>query len=316
MLKRWLKRAGYFLLFVFVVLNVMVASHAYHLTHFFTDAPRPARMETLSRGDKAKAILLGVRYPKSKVVDSFQVPHRTVQLTTDDGISLESWIAPAATSIPRGTILLFHGHGSNKSAIIREATAFHAMGWQVMLTDFRAHGNSGGEVCTIGANEALDVKAVYEYARRELGEKNLVIWGISLGASTTLHAMASYQIRPERLMLEMPFATLHDAVKGRLRTMKLPAEPFATMLTFWGGIQHGFWAFNLQPAYDASAVSCPVLLQWGFKDPRVTEQETHTIFAQLGTNRRTLMKYFQSGHESLLKKEPEKWRAVVGDFLR
>ncbi|MCA6474325.1 MAG: alpha/beta fold hydrolase, partial [Chitinophagaceae bacterium] len=212
MLLKWLKRAGYLLLALFVLLNVMVASHAYYLTHFFANVPPPPRMEEMSGVAKTKSILLGMPLPKSKVVDSFQVPHRTVSITTDDGLVLESWIAPSSFSVSKGTILMFHGHGGSKSGIIREATAFHAMGWQVVLTDFRAHGNSGGEACTIGANESLDVKAVYDYARRELKEKNLVIWGISLGAATTLHAIANYPVRPERLMLEMPFASLHDAV--------------------------------------------------------------------------------------------------------
>jgi alpha-beta hydrolase superfamily lysophospholipase len=316
MFLKWLKRAGYLLLALFVLLNVMVASHAHYLTHFFANVPRSPRIEDMSWSAKTKAMLLGMPLPKSKVVDSFQVPHRTVSITTDDGLVLESWIAPAALSVSKGTILLFHGHGSNKSGIIREATAFHAMGWQVVLTDFRAHGNSSGEACTIGANESLDVKAVYDYARKELKEKNLLIWGISLGAATTLHAIANYPVRPERLMLEMPFASLHDAVRGRVRMMQLPAEPLATLLTFWGGIQHGFWAFGFQPVQDASAVSCPVLLQWGFNDKRVTENETNNLFAQLGTNKRTMMKYYQSGHESLLKKEPQKWQAVVQEFLR
>jgi esterase/lipase len=128
--------------------------------------------------------------------------------------------------------------------------------------------------------------------------------------------MAQYNIKPNRVILEMPFASLHDAVKGRLRMMNLPAEPIASLLTFWGGVEQGFWAFNLQHAEDAHTVSCPVLLQWGFNDPRVTEAETDKIFANLGTNERTLMKYYQSGHESLLKKEPEKWKSVVGEFLR
>jgi len=316
MLLKWLKRIGFLLLFLFALLNVMVASHAYYLTHFFADAPRPPKMNELSWSAKTKAMLLGMPLPKSKVVDSFQVPHRTIFINTDDGLVLESWIAPSSLPVSKGTIVMFHGHGGSKSGIIREATAFHAMGWQVVLTDFRAHGNSSGEACTIGANESLDVKAVYDYARKELKEKNLVIWGISLGASTTLHAMANYPIRPERLMLEMPFASLHDAVKGRVRMMQLPVEPISTLLTFWGGIQHGFWAFGFQPAQDASAVSCPVLLQWGFNDKRVTENETNTLFAQLGTNQRTMMKYYQSGHESLLKKEPEKWGAVMTEFLR
>ncbi|MFM9021671.1 MAG: hypothetical protein ACKOOA_10130 [Sediminibacterium sp.] len=97
--------------------------------------------------------------------------------------------------------------------------------------------------------------------------------------------------------------------------MQLPAEPLYNLLTFWCGIQHGFWACGFQPAQDAGAVSCPVLLQWGFNDKRVTENETNTLFAQLGTNKRTMMKYYQSGHESLLKKEPQKWLAVMQEFL-
>ena len=315
MFSKWLRKLGYLLLTVFIFLNVMMASQAYHLTHFFNNVPKPPKPEEMGIGSKTKAVLFGMSYPKSKVVDSLPIPHDTLRIQTEDSLQLECWHMHNDTVPVKGTVLMFHGHGSNKSAVIREAKAFYSMGWNVLLTDFRAHGNSAGEVCTIGANEAKDVKAVYEYAREKLQEKNIVIWGISLGASTTLHAMAQYNIKPNRVILEMPFATLHDAVKGRLRMMNLPAEPFAGLLTFWGGVEQGFWAFNLQPAEDAHAVSCPVLLQWGFKDPRVTEAETDKIFANLGTNQRTLMKYYQSGHESLLKKEPEKWRSMVGEFL-
>lgn len=315
MKNKWLRRFGYTVLVIFIIINILMASQAYHLTHFYANIPPPPRPTEMSTGAKMRAALLGVSLPKSKVVDSLTIPHHTIHIKTEDGILLESWHVAHPNSVPKGTVVMFHGHGSNKSAVIREARAFFNMGWDVLLTDFRAHGNSEGEVCTIGANEAKDVKAVYQFTRDSLREKNLVIWGISLGASTTLHALATYQLKPNKIILEMPFATLHDAVRGRLRMMHLPTEPIASLLTFWGGIQQGFWAFNLQPAEDANEVNCPVLLQWGSKDPRVTEAETNLIFAKLATRDRTMMKYYQSGHESLLKKEPEKWLRVVGDFL-
>ncbi|MFM9021720.1 MAG: hypothetical protein ACKOOA_10375, partial [Sediminibacterium sp.] len=102
MLVKWLKRAGFLLLALFLLLNVMVASHAYYLTHFFADAPRPPQMNEMSWSAKTKAILLGMPLPKSKVVDSFQVPHRTINITTDDGLVLESWISPSALSVSKG----------------------------------------------------------------------------------------------------------------------------------------------------------------------------------------------------------------------
>jgi len=255
--------------------------------------------------------------PKSKVVDSFLVAHDTVFLTTQDSVRLESWYAAADTSngkIPRGTVLMFHGHGSSKSGIIAEATAFHELGYHIMVTDFRAHGNSEGSTTSIGMYEARDVKAVYDYVQAKQ-EKNIVLYGISMGAATITKAVSEFGLKPSKVILEMPFATLQDAVAGRMRTMGLPQEPLSTLLTFWGGVELGAWAFNYQPQKDAAAINCPVLLQWGVTDPRVTESETHQIFKNLASRDKVLIKYLQSGHQSLCKNEKSKWYMTVGRFL-
>ena len=57
-------------------------------------------------------------------------------------------------------------------------------------------------------------------------------------------------------------------------------------------------------------------MQWGINDPRVTETETNTIYKNLASHDKFLMKYIQSGHQSLCKNENAKWMSTVGDFLR
>jgi esterase/lipase len=313
MFLKWLKKTLYFILGVFVLLNIMAAFHAYKFTHFYAGIPAPKKSEQMSASEKASAIFLGVKYAKSLVVDSFQIKHDTIYIKTSDSIKLESWYAKVDSNA-KGTILLFHGHGGNKSGIIREATAFHNMGWNVVMTDFRAHGNSEGEICTIGFDEAKDVKAVYEYVKTS-GEKNMVLWGISLGASTILSAVNQFNIKPNKIILEMPFGTLMEGVKGRLRTMHIPENPMSTLLTFWGGVEQGNWAFDFRPQDFASKVNCPVLLQWGMNDPRVTETETNTIYKNLASHNKFIMKYAQSGHQSLCKNENAKWLSTVSGFL-
>ena len=308
-----LKKAIYFFVVIFLLLNIMAAFHAYKFTHFYADLPKAKKMEEMSFAEKASFIFMGTKYPKSKVTDSFAIPHQTLVLTTLDSVHLESWYAKANSNV-KGTVLLFHGHGGSKSGIIAEATAFHQMGWNVLVTDFRAHGNSEGEICTIGANEAKDVKAAYDFVKTS-GEKNIVLYGISLGASTILTAIDHYAIKPEKVILEMPFGTLEDAVKGRLRTMHIPEQPMSTLLTFWGGVEQGFWAFDHCPEDFAKKLNCPVLLQWGLNDPRVTQDETNTIFKNLASHDKLLMVYARSGHQSLCKNENEKWMSTVGNFL-
>ena len=193
--------------------------------------------------------------------------------------------------------------------------AFYQLGYAVCMVDFRAHGNSSGNVCTIGYNEAADVKATVDFVKAK-GEKNIVLWGVSLGAATILKAMADYKdIQPSKIIIEMSFGSLNDAVKGRLRMMQLPQQSLSTLLTFWGGLEQGFWAFNYKPYVYAKQVHTPVLLQWGHIDKRVSETETNAIFQNLASTQKKLVIYEKSGHESLLKNEPEKWLETVTGFL-
>jgi esterase/lipase len=313
MLSKWLKTLLFFFVGVFVLLNIMAAFHAYKFTHFYAGIPPAKKPEQMSTSEKIAAIFVGVKYAKSKVVDTFHVKHETIHLKTIDSIKLESWYAKADSNT-KGTIVMFHGHGSSKSGMIKEATAFHEMGWNVFMTDFRAHGNSEGEVCTVGFDEAKDVKAAYDYVKAS-GEKNIVLWGISLGASTILSSIDQFNIRPNKLILEMPFGTLMEGVKGRLRIMHIPTEPMSSLLTFWGGVEQRYWAFDFRPQDFAKKVNCPVLLQWGINDPRVTQTEINTIYKNLASHNKFLMIYVQSAHQSLCKNENAKWLSTVGGFL-
>lgn len=309
---KWLKRTGYVILALFIVLNIIIASQAYYFTHFFPLPANASANTQLNGWAKWKALILGAPIYKTKVVDSLNLPHQTFTIATNDGQQLSAWFIPRDSAL--GTILVFHGHGGNKSGLIPEEKAFHTMGYQVLAVDFRAHGNSTGTACSIGYREAADVKAAFDYALQHY-HRPIILYGISLGAATILQAMQEYALTPDKIILEMPFGTLPKAVEGKLRTMNLPTEPLGNWLTFWGGLEQGFWAFNFRPQDAASAVHCPVLLQWGLQDNRVTQQETNHIFKNLASHDKEMVVYALSHHQSLLQNEPAKWQKAVSDFL-
>ena len=311
------RRIVYALLSVFILFSIMCAFQAYHFTRFYNDVPHQNPQE-MGFFDKSSAIFFGVSQGKSKVVDSLSVPHTGITLTTTDSFKLSCWHgthAPSDSIHAKGTIIMFHGHGSNKSGVIPEAQAFYNMGWNVFMVDFRAHGQSSGNECTVGINEAKDVAAAYKYIAAN-GEKNIVLWGISMGAATITKAMNDdAAIQPKKIILEMPFGSMLDAVEGFVRTMHLPVEPIGAELAFWGGIETGTWSFGNKPEEYVKKIHCPVLLQWGEDDSRVTESETDQIYANLATSQKTLVKYEGLDHESLCKNAPEKWMQTVTEFL-
>ena len=290
----------------------MVICHAYKFTHYYNIGELKIKLQKdKSNWEKTKDLLLGFDAVKqtNSIPDS---NYKTIYLTTKDNLKLEAWLMQVQNS--KGTVALFHGHGSKKSAILTEAYSFQKMGYNTLLVDFRAHGNSEGNTCTIGYKEAEDVKLAYNYLQQQ-GEKNIVLWGISLGAATITKAVNDYGIAPQKIILEMPFGSLPDAVAGRVNIMGLPKEPITTMLTFWGGIENGFWAFSLKPSEYVKKIKCPVLLQHGSKDPRVTETETKEIFDNISTNKKWV-EYTESAHQSLCTNEHTKWIMEVSSFLK
>ncbi|HEX8333686.1 MAG TPA: alpha/beta fold hydrolase [Segetibacter sp.] len=315
---KWIKRFGYTVLILFVLINILAAFHAYKLTHFYNLNAEIKKPEQMTSLEKTQAILFGVTAPKKKIKELPQVKYSDFIIKTEDGLSLKGWHLLNNDSIGlKGAVVMFHGHANNRAAILKEAEFFSRSGYQVYLIDFRAHGESDGEVCTIGFNESKDVKAVYDYAKQEFSDNQIVLYGISLGAATITKAMADFPaIKPAKVILEMPFASLHDAVKGRLRSLHIPEQPFAGLLTFWGGTEQGFWGFNHNPSDYVNKINCPVLLQWGVHDARVSRKETEEIFNNINSKQKTFVPYQNSKHESLLKNEPEKWTENVSRFLQ
>jgi esterase/lipase len=97
--------------------------------------------------------------------------------------------------------------------------------------------------------------------------------------------------------------------------MHLPEQPLSALLTFWGGTQQGFWGFNHNPSDYVKTITCPVLLQWGVNDARVSKNETEEIFKNISSKQKWLVRYEYSKHESLYKKETNKWIDNVSGFL-
>jgi alpha-beta hydrolase superfamily lysophospholipase len=312
-MKRILRFLLKIFLIVFVLLNIILAFHAYKFTHFYDESEITIkRPEEMGGWDKTKTMLFGINAVKSKNLVAPDVNYEVIKLETDDELQLEGWYLPVDSA--KGTVIMFHGHGSSKSKILDEAYYIRSLGFNILLMDFRAHGGSGGNVCTIGVKEALDVKLAYEHIQSR-GEKNIVLWGVSLGAATVTHAINEYKLQPAKVILDMPFGSLVEAVEGRMKMMGLPAEPLSRMLTFWGGAENGFWAYKMKPCEDAKSITCPALLEWGAKDPRVTKKETDCIYNNLASAKKSLVVYETAAHESFCKKENEKWRTTMKSFL-
>ena len=305
--------------------NVVAYFHARAMTTFVDGGTASARPEDLSLLEKVDVLLTGVdlvRGPNERDPSDEGLEFERVLLESSDGLDLEAWHVPHPQ--PVGTVAVFHGYMGRKEHMLREAKALHDAGWSTFLTDFRGNGGSAGRVTTLGWLEALDVVAAVTSARerhrelhRERHEEELpfVVYGQSMGAAAVLHAMAEHGVAADALVLESPFHSLLATVEKRFELLGLPSFPSASLLVFWGGVQHGFDAFDVEPERWAAAFTPPpTLVIHGDLDTRVLTDEARRVVEALGPGTKFHV-IDDCGHAPLLRENAEAWNAAVLPFL-
>lgn len=311
MKKIWIK-LGWIALAAALLVNVMAYVHAYHFTHFSRTAqPRTADPTQLTLTERAKTVLLGISNPRPRHQAAPAVPYETHRVHSS--FPLEAWKMPTAAA--RGTCIIFHGYAADKSAMLGRAEVLQQLGYEVWLVDFAGSGGSGGAITSVGYHEADQVRDVYRYVQAQ-GDTAIHLMGVSMGAAAILKALHDdHTLQPASVVLECSFGSLYEAVSNRFELMKLPSFPMAGLLTFWGGVQHGYWAFGHQPARYAQDVAVPTLVLYGAEDDRVTLQETTAIFDHLA-GPKELKIYPRAGHDLFVPENQSLWKDDVQRFLQ
>lgn len=308
--RKWVKRSLWTLLIVFVLMNVVAVFHSYKFTHFADKRTEKTNdPKKLSTGQKIKTLIFGVRNPRPENKTVPTKGYEVIKLKSNKEI--ECW--RIKTDNAKGTIILFHGFGGDKSSMLDKAEIFLELGYNTFLVDFMGSGGSEGNQTTIGFFEAEQVKTCFDYLT-ENGERNIYLFGTSMGSVAIMKAINDFDIKPKGIIIECPFGSMYKTVCARFRTMNAPTFPMAGLLVFWGGLQNGFWAFGHNPTEYAKKINCPTLLLYGAKDEKVSREEIGSIFNNLGGQKK-LNIYQEAGHENYLTKYKNEWTRDIQELL-
>jgi uncharacterized protein len=137
-------------------------------------------------------------------------------LTTGDGVRIAGWYIPADNQAgpTAPTVVLAHAEGANKSEMLAWASPLHAA-YNLVLFDFRNHGQSSGEVTTMGVREVADLRAVIDWLVEAKRPSSIAVLGVSLGGAAAINE-AITDSRVAAVILDSTHATLANALGARL----------------------------------------------------------------------------------------------------
>ncbi len=293
----------------FILANISAAIYAYKFTHFYDPPALLNTSQNIFR--KTWKLFTGPNYYKNINEPEPLFAYTNINLKTNDDISIDAWYAAGSAST---CVIFLHGYSVNKSYVRDEASMFQKWGYSVLMFDLRGHGKSSGNSTTYGIKETADLQKAFEFAKSK-GHRKIILYGVSLGAAISIKATADGKVQPDAIIADMPLDNLHQHFKARTKMLGFPSEPFASLITFWVGVEKGYNAFNHDVSTYAKKVSCPVLIQWGEKDIYVPEKGAKSIFNNLASKKKKLAVYPNADHESFLQNDPLTWEREVPAFL-
>jgi dipeptidyl aminopeptidase/acylaminoacyl peptidase len=244
--------------------------------------------------------------------------YRTVTFQTEDGIDLRAWYMPPPDD--GGAVVIFvHGLGGNRQLMLQPAETVYQHGYGALLLDLRNHGESGGEISTLGYYEPRDTRAALDFllAQPEVDPEQIGIFGESLGAITALRAAAQM---PElrAVVAQSAFTSIEENVaSGVRRIARLPPFPFAPLVILFGEMETGLRIGLVRPVDEIAQIAPrAVLLMHGGQDQLLGSENSQRLYEAAGEPKE-LVYFPEAAHSGLQASDPELWeRSVVSFFDR
>jgi fermentation-respiration switch protein FrsA (DUF1100 family) len=197
-----------------------------------------------------------------------------------DGLALHGWWIPAESAV--GTIIQCHGNNGSMDADLPTAKLLHSAGFNVLMFNFRAHGQSEGNTVTFGWFETLDLLGAIDYVVETHGARQVGVMGFSMGAAVAIRA-AGFSQHIACIVADGATARLETTLVAWLKERHVPPRlaSWISHITLWmGALRTGAPLHQIDASQWITQLrNCPVFFIHGAEDALVPLSEIKRLVA-------------------------------------
>ena len=190
-------------------------------------------------------------------------------LENADGHALRAFYLPADAPSDKFA-LCSHGYRSRGKGEFKLMTKFyHDNGFNVLLVDHRASGESGGSYITFGKKESADLLLWLDMIRTEINpDAQIVLHGVSMGAATVLMLSDKAEILPnvKYIVADCGYTSVPEEFSHVLGTAHIPSDLLIESVSLINKAVSGFSLYDAAPAECVKNACVPILFIHGGSD--------------------------------------------------
>ena len=246
--------------------------------------------------------------------ENYGLTAEAAEFQSGDGVTLRGWYIPAEDVVK--TIIVCSGANGSLDADMPVAVWLHEAGFNVLLFNWRAHGQSEGEVVTLGFNERYDLIAAVQFAKAQ-GAERIGVLGFSMGGTVAIDTAAVYE-DINAIVADSPFVTIVSAVAGGLIERgphKDLAYLLARLLLITACVRTQLNLFEIDVTHWIKRIAPrPLLLIFGEQDVVVPSAEIDLAFSQ-AREPREIWRVPEAAHRAIQLQQPDEYRRRIIEFF-
>lgn len=248
--------------------------------------------------------------------DQLNLRFKDFNITVEDTIKLRGWFIYSDSVAAKGTIFLLHGIASCKATMLNTAKMFASFGFNSVIYDSRANGESGGVNCTFGYYEKKDLSAYIDSTQYRFPDSAPYgALGNSLGAAVLIQTMAEDK-RIVCGIAESPFTNLRDIIRdyfSRMYYLRINWIPDKAL-------EHSekianFKVDSVDPSKSAKNITQPIMVVHGLRDEHISYKYGEKVFENIKSNVKVWYPIEDGEHNNLSQVGGVKLNEAIATFF-
>jgi len=214
------------------------------------------------------------------------------------------------------TMIFFNAYrGNSKQDYLHMLRFYKSLEYNLLFVDQRAHGKSKGVVITFGVKEKYDVVDWVEYVREYYNPREIILVGISMGASTVLMAsdiVDNHLVKG--IIADCGYTSIYNVLTQTLEAIAMPSKFALKCISFWLYIFKHVKLINADTTNAVARTDIPILYIHGVADKFIPSAMSEDNYNSTNTYS-SLLLVDRAGHAGSYICDKRKYEYTVKEFL-
>lgn len=213
-------------------------------------------------------------------------------------------------------IIAVHGYMGKGLDMVPCIQKFIEMGYNALIIDQRAHGNSQGKYRGMGYLECKDLKEWIKFITNKYKKSKIILYGVSMGATTVL--METGELLPENVKAcieDCAYTSIWDEFKCIYKkSFKLPTFPVLNIASIVSKIKAGYYFKQASAIKAVKKSKIPTIFIHGENDKLVPCNMMEKLYKVAKCKKEKLV-VKNAGHIESCRVDTENYWKKIKEFI-